>query len=239
MSSYNTSININLNADPLLKGFKDFRTANALATRQTLDICAATTRRNALTNIRNDFILRNKFTERSIAYDKVSTNDTSSMVSRAGATKKAGYMALQEFGGVKEKKGKAYAIAQNTARAGSKRNPVSKEFYKRNIKKNRLKGGFKNKGGTSKSRSVASYFAAFKNNKFVSRNSFVMKVNEIHKTRNGRIKMRADRIYYFENDPIIVKANPWLEPAYKPVARDIGDIYHSRLKKLWYSGNVL
>ncbi len=95
------------------------KTAVPFASRQTLNQLAFQTRQQYLSNARSKLTLRNKFTERSIRFDKTRSLNMGTMETRAGSVQQ--YMATQEFGGTEVSAGKqGVAIPTNVAATGSR-----------------------------------------------------------------------------------------------------------------------
>lgn len=128
---------LEIDTQKLKLDFKDIINASETATRNTLNTVAFLSRKNSISNINQNFIIRNTFTQRQIQVERVKENiPIGLMWSSVGATEKADYMALQEEGGVKEGKNGNILMAQVAARGGSNKNLVSKSMYYKKIKKN-------------------------------------------------------------------------------------------------------
>lgn len=105
----------------------------------TVNNLAAVSRANAQRNIKEKFTTRNNFTVNSVVFDKCDPNvqTLSEIKAEMGLLPKAGYMRLQETGGVKTAKTGANLIIPTTnARLGNNAYRV-KEFYKyKNVRNN-------------------------------------------------------------------------------------------------------
>jgi len=234
-------IKLNLNDAPLIRGFKDFKTANRNAVKATLDIAVAQTRRNAINNIKSEFTLRNDFTVKSIAFDKAELGDINQMESRVGATQRAYYLETQEEGGTRRhgrggaSTGRA-ALGMKAAREGfSPAKAISKAYYVSKIKKQRVKGKFSSKM-SPKARSVAKMYIGKKYNLYINRGNDIFKVRDFTKIGRNNVRVRLEHIYTIHQSAIHVKQHKWLEPATQKPARDLPFIYHSQLKKQWKTG---
>jgi len=231
---------LELHDEKLKRGFADFPKANVQAVKNTLNIAVSLTRRNAITDIRTDFILRNKFTERQIQFDKAEGDDISMMESRIGATEKADYMATQEEGGRRKlsqfSKG-ATSIPQTPVRIGlSSHREVSRDYYIKRLRKKIVRGRFRKNFGSSKARMVAMFAAGKKLNKLVKRHGDILRVSQFEKLGRNRVKIRTELLYTLYKKPILIKPNPWLEPATHKPARDLENIYKVQLRKFWKTG---
>jgi len=224
----------------LIRGFKDFEKSNAIATRRTLNIAAANTRKRGQANIKKNFTLRNKFTHSQVQYTQVPEHITNIQLMRssAGATQKAAYLKAQEEGTKhyqRVKKPKT-AIALRSARVGkSDAKLVDKDMYMSKIKKNIIKSSARAKG-TRKSKFIAKAFMAHKLStpdkpKFVYRKHNVFMVRSITKTGRNSVNMNLEHIYTIKPPPDI-KKKEWLMPAARRSGAEMRDIYIGQMKRL-------
>lgn len=224
--------------DSIKTGFTDFKKANTLAIKNTLDTQAGLTRRNAIKKIQDNFTLRNTFTKRNIRFEKTEGNVISKMESRVGATQPASYMRLQELGGQRPDADGRTAIGQAMSRTGqNRRKPVSRSLYIQKISKKIVRGPFKRNLKTSRSRSVASMFVAQKKKLFIKRNNNIYRVSSIFAS-GGKVKSQIEHFYNIQTKAIHINPDPWLEPATLKPARDGFNIYKSQIKKLWKNADV-
>jgi hypothetical protein len=123
-----------------------------LAVKNTLNTMAFTTMKKARLTIQEDFINRNKFTERSIRVDKVMTLKITDMVATVGNT--APYMLAQEEGETRTSKGRHGLRIPTGAAAGQsqlfpRRKVIKKSFRRGQLKLansgNRINAGAKNR----------------------------------------------------------------------------------------------
>lgn len=216
----------------LQRGFVDIEKANSIAVRNTLNTMAAITRRDAVKTVGTEFINRNTFTKRQIQFEKTEATNIASMVSKAGATDRADYMALQETGGVrKTKNGGNLAIPQKNARGGRLSNLVGRSNYLRQIKRRGVTGTFKRKIGSSKARLVARAFIAAAKNKFLSFKKNIYSITSFTKSGDS-VKFKKRHLYNTSEDRTRVKPGPWLEPATEKPIRDAQNIYNAQIFRL-------
>ncbi|MCK5606501.1 hypothetical protein KAR91_31655 [Candidatus Pacearchaeota archaeon] len=124
---------------------KAFPRAFAFATRQTLNDSAFQMSRRVKARIRKVFVLRNKFTARSIRVEKTMTLRVNAQESVVGST--ASYMEDQEFGGTKTKGGKVGVSIPTTTASGEGRGTQPRrrvargpnKLSKIRLKQNRIK----------------------------------------------------------------------------------------------------
>jgi hypothetical protein len=236
-------IKLELDDKRLKAGFADFPKANAEAVKNTLNVAAALTRRNAITNVKNDFTLRNTFTTRNIQFDKATLSGTSikNMESRVGATERADYMATQEDSGKRKLSKKSSgntAIPQTSTRIGrSSSKMVSKALYLRSMRSKMVKGRMRKNFKSPKARVVARMYVANRENKFFKRSDgSILRVKQFSKSGKNTVTARTELLYTLIKRPIFIRQNKWLEPATKKPARDLDNIYKSNLRKLWKTG---
>jgi hypothetical protein len=226
-------------------GFVDYKKAQALALTQTLSTQAALTRKNALRQIKSDMTLRNTHTARQIQFDKAKETSVTSQAFRAfavvGATKKAGYMELQEEGGRKKTKrgGTSIAIGRPSARGGSTGQTISRQYYLNKMKNKTVKGSFAKNYRSRKARNVARYAVGFAKSKYVRSNNKIFEVTSFKGGGGSRPKIKMRLLYTLAHDPVRVPPSPWLEPSTRQPARDGFNIYKSRMKKLFRSGKII
>lgn len=224
---------LDFDSKKLQRGFADIQKANVIATRNTLNVMAALTRRNAIKNLNDDFINRNNFTRRQIQFRKAQGEKIGSLFSRAGATERAPYMELQEKGGInKPKKGSKLAIATNRARGGSKSKLIARQNYQRKVKQKKVKGKFSKNFKSKKARNVARAFVAKREQKFLKISSGIYSVTSFNKISKNRVKYKKNMIYNTKESSVKIKKTPWLEPAYKKPVQDGQVIYNSQINKL-------
>jgi hypothetical protein len=201
----------------------------------TVNVQAALTRRNAVENVREDFILRNNFTTSQIQFqqmEKARFISLSKIQSTVGITQKAGYMARQETGGERvTNSGGNLAIPTSRARGGNKGSPVMKKMYLSKVK--RVRGDdYSRAGGTYRSKLVARAAVAFKNNLLMRFNDELFSVLDFQKKADGDITFKLDLIYNLKHKQTFTHETPWLMPAAEKPAADVENIFISQMKKL-------
>lgn len=215
-------------------GFVNVDKANKIAASNTLNTQAFLSRKNGIKNIEDEFILRNTFTKRQIQVTKQTDMRLAirNMKSIVGATKKADYLALHEDGGIKRpRKGNRLAMAQKTARGGSKRHLVLSRYHLKNIKKKRLHGNYKT-ATTKKSRFVArAAMAAKKKNYFINLNDNIYQIISFYKI-GKRVHFTKKHIYYTGHRTARIDRVIWMKKAIQKPSRDVQNIYNSNIKKL-------
>lgn len=229
-----------------LKGLMGkFQGASNLAMTRMLSTQAALTRKNAISNIKADFTLRNTHTTRQIQFDKAVETSVTSVAfrasSRAGATKKAPYMKLQEEGGTKKNKsgGTNISIGQKDARGGSQAQLISKQYYLNKMKSSKMvRGPFTKNYKSRKAQTVARLAMAYKTKKFIKSKNRILSVTAFYSSGN-RPKIKTRVLYTIEHNPVVVKSEPWLEPATLKPTFDGPAIYKSQLRKIFKDGKII
>jgi hypothetical protein len=200
----------------------------------TVNIQAALTRKNAVENIKSDFILRNNFTTAQVQYtqmEKTRLISLSAIESKVGITEKAAYMARQETGGPhKPENGTSLAIPTYRARGGNKGSPVLKNYYLHKVKK--VKGsGYTLEGQTYRSWLVRKAAVASAKNLLMRHNDKLFSVAGFEK-KNGKVIFKMEQIYGFDKEETITPESPWLKPSGEKPGKDAESIYISQMKKL-------
>jgi hypothetical protein len=214
------------------EGFVDAEKAISIAARRTLNTQAALTRRNGLVNINKNFHTRNSWTERNIIYEQTRKKKIENMESRTGATEDAEYMKLQELGGVhRPKKRNTLAIPEDPARGGNFAQPVSKKYYMSNLRGSHIvKGKYRGRKRSARSRTVATAYVAHKTGKLVKRKTGIYRVTNFRK-KSGSIKFRMIRLYNLQKRSTRVPKQPWLLPAAEKPVQDGQSIFNSQIRK--------
>lgn len=234
-------IKLNIDDKSLQRGFVDFKSANKIAVKKTLNIVAAMTRRGAVKNVKDDFTLRNTFTVRNIQFDKVETNTISKMRSRTGATQRADYLETQHTGGTRRKKrpGRTAIAAKGARISGSKARPVSRKNYISKIAPRTVRGSQKRRFRSHKGYAVAQMFVAYNKNKYLKRRGSIYRVRSISGGSGKPVRARLEHLYVITPKTIFIKRVNWLESATRRPARDLGNIHKSQLRKLWKNGKII
>lgn len=203
------------------------------AAKNTVNIQAALTRRNALENIQQ-FTLRNTWTKRQIQYDPCKEENIQSfsqIEAHVGATEKAPYMERQEKGGIHAPaNGGQLAIPTVQARGGSAKNPVQRKMYRSRIQPKVIKYNPQN-GPTPSSALVKAAKRAHEVNGYLKYNKNIYKVVSFNKS-GDKVNFQLEMIYFRGLTSTITKQAPWLQPASLKPAQDGQNIFNSQIEKL-------
>jgi hypothetical protein len=226
-------IHLDINDRNFRRGFAEYNKASRVAVRETLNIMAILSRKNAVRNVQDKFTLRNTFTVKQVRFQKVQNVRINDMFSQTGATQKGDYLEDQEGGGRRKQKRKATAIPQTSVRIGqSFAKPVSRDFYTKKIQKKMVKGKFNRKLRSRRVRGIAQMAIAWETKKFIRRANNIYQVVSFAST-GKRVRVRLKRLYYIEKKQINLIPRPWLQPAIQKPARDGSNIYLHQLRKHW------
>jgi len=232
-------INLKIEEEKINRGFVDIKKASNIAAKNTLNIVAAISRKNYVTNVKRKMILRNTFTTRNIRYTKTETENIALMESRVGATEKASYLKLhEESGRRKSKRGSNLAIPQTFARGGSHRRPVSRSYYLRRLKSKKIKGKFKKRFRSRRAMGVARAYVAHREKKMVKYSDNLYLVSSFRKI-NKKVKYKKRHLYNVSEKSVYIKRLPMLAPAIIQPAKDAQNIYNSQMKKLLKSKEII
>jgi len=194
------------------------------ATRQTLNDTAFQAQRIAREDVRNDMVLRNRFTVQSIQVDQARTLAVSRQAATVGSI--ADYMEDQEFGATKAKP----AIATSySAGQGQDAQPRRRLPRKPNKLANIQLQNKRRRGSSRKQRNlIAIKDAAASGNKFVfldlGRRKGIFRVTG--GKRNPKIRMVHD----LSNQSVVIPKNPWLKPAFDESLRMLPAFYADALR---------
>ena len=225
-------IELKLDDKKLQQGFVNIKKAQRIATAKTLNTIAFLSRKNAIKNIQDEYILRNNYTINNI---KVTPHTDMryairNMKSIMGATDKISYMRLHEEGGYKKpKRGSSLAIAQLAARGGSKRRLVSKNVYLKKIQKSLVK--WPKHAGSKKSKLIAMAYVAFETKKFIIYKKNIYKITSFNKSRRS-ISFKKKHIYNISQRHAKIKSNKWMWPAIQKPIQDSQNIYNWQISRL-------
>jgi|WetSurMetagenome_2_1015567.scaffolds.fasta_scaffold525034_2 hypothetical protein len=232
-------LKLTIDYEKINRGFVDLEKASNTAARNTLNVMAALTRRNYIANAGRDLILRNNFTQRNIKFDKAEGDYISLMKAEVGATVDAKYMELQEEGGIRKPKGgSSLPIAQDSARGGSIKRPVARNYYLRSLKRKIVHGKFKKNIHSKKAITVARAYVAFKKKKFLRYSNNIYLVTSFNKSKN-KIKFKMNHIYNLSQKSATINSNPMLLPATEQPVKDAQNIYNSQMDKLLRSKEII
>lgn len=186
--------------------------------RNGLNVQAAITRRNYVTNVKKNFTTRGNFTTRNIIFSQATGNNLNKMQSEAGATDKIPYMEKHELGEDKtSKSGANLAVPTNDARGGTFDKKVSKRYYLSKIQNRIVKGTYKKNIKSKKARMVAAMAIAHKKNKLVKHNNKIYRVDSFDSS-GGKVNAKTRLIYSITKKKARIKKTPSLKMAsIKPV----------------------
>lgn len=207
---------------------KNMKTASVNAVNRT----AFTARKNAVFNIENNFTLRNNFTQKNIRTTPCSksVSKISDIKASTGILEPAGYMARQETGGTKRSpSGKNLIIPNTRARGGSNKNTVRKKFFYSAV--NQQTVHWSSRGGSRKSRLVATAFIAYREKRFFKMNDSFFQVSNFRKRKN-KVNFKLKEILNLKHKTTFTPSNPWLEPASEYAAHLMQDFYNQEMDKL-------
>lgn len=215
-------------ANAFQKVLHDVEIKQLKACVNTVNITAAVGRQNAQRLIRQNFTLRNKFTENSVVYSKCppGTSKLENIKSEMGLLPKAGYMELQEKGGTKRSStGKNLMIPNTNARVGrSNAKKVAASYRYFNIRQ-KLKPRQNN---SKMALAVAAYNAA-KDKGFIRINDTIFQVLKF-KPDNRLFSSRP--ILNLKHQSVQIHAEPWMAPAADYARKLMQDIYNREMDKL-------
>lgn len=234
-------IQLKIDFEKINRGFVDLNKASRMAARNTLNIMAALSRTNYINNLKQNMILRNDFTEKSISYTRVKSDRLSEMESIIGARKRASYLKLHEESGrrkPKRKKGSRLAIPQRYARGGSKKRLVREMLYLTELKEKKIKGKFKKRFRSRRAMGVARAYVAFREKKMLKYSDNLFFVASFRKNKT-RIKYKKRHLYNVSEPSVYIRQRKMLQPAVIQPAKDAQNIYNSQMNKLLRSGEII
>lgn len=198
----------------------------------TVNIQAATSRRDAIINIQNKLTLRNNWTinKTNLHYDKCPMNITNINQIQSEIGSKLDYMERQEKGGIhKPKQGSSLAIPNTLARGGSNAKKVRPSLY---LNAKKTVTGPTTRATTRKSQYVARAFVASKNKLFLSANKTLFQISNFKKSGDS-ISFKQTPVYNLKFTQTKTPAKPWLKPATDQQAKEAQQIYNYQLDKLF------
>lgn len=203
------------------------RRAYPFATKATINRAAFETRKEYQSNMRDDLILRNKWTERSVRVEQAKTLNVSRQEAVVGSL--AEYMATQEFGGTVRGKSGGQPIATNYAAGqGTSNAPRLRLPRKPNqLKSIQLKRGVRGVAGRE-ARTVATVrAAAAAGDKFVYLD--LGRRKGIFRVLGGKRKPYLRMVWDLTRKSVHVPRRPLLLPATNTVQRRIPEYYRDAL----------
>lgn len=183
--------------------------------------------------VRKRFILRNRFTERSITFQKVRGFDPRTQQSVVGSSMEG--LRLQEFSGHKTTKGGGpVAIPEPDARISrSKLKLVKRAKYLSQLKL--VKGTGKKKFRSKSAKLVAGMIIAKQRKIALKLRDNIYEVKSLSfrgKGKNKKVRAKLRRLYHVGKKRIFIPKKPWLNPALDIMLKKIGRIYISEAEKV-------
>lgn len=215
--------------------FKDCEKKIIKACVATVNVQAAETRKNAIENVKQNFTLRNNFTERSITFQQCpkSVTKLEDIQSEVGALTRADYLERLEKGGErKPKSGTRLAIPTSTLRGGNS-NLIPRASYVSKVVQKKVKGSTIHR--TVKSAAVARAYMAHKLGLFMSFNKSIFRVTSFQKNGDN-IKFKKEMIYNMKHFSTKTPAEPWLEPATIEPIKNAQNIFNFQADKIFIEG---
>jgi len=208
-----------------LKGFAN--KAYPYATRSAINGYAFKAREIAKETIGNDLLLKNRYTERSIRVNKVTTLNVNSQVAYMGSTND--YMATQQFGGTKTSKGKHGVPLTTSFAAGQTGNNRTKLAVSRNRMKNLVLSKKGSKVGGRRRRNLIAIEQALHTGERVAfldlgRKKGLFRI--LGKEPAIRIKM----LYDLSHKSVRIPASKWLQKSIDKTLPFMEDIYIKALQ---------
>lgn len=215
--------------------FRDAEKKCIKACINTVNIQAASSRRDAIINIQNKLTLRSNWTinKTNLHYDKCPMNVTDINQIQSEIGSKLDYMARQEEGGTrKPNSGSTLAIPNTLARGGSNAKKVRPSLY---LGAKKTVTGPTTRATTRKSQYVARAFVASKDKLFLSANKTLFQITNFKKS-GGSISFKQIPIYNLKFRQTQTPPAPWLRPATEQQAKEAQQIFNYQLDKLFIGG---
>lgn len=202
--------------------------AYPFATKATINKAAFETRKEAQGIIRANMTTRNAFTVKSIRVEQSRTLVVDHQAATVGSI--APYMAVQEFGGIKGKKGsEGVAIATSySSGEGENARPRTKLPRKPNKLAN-IRLQRRAKGGASRKQKNAAAIraAAESGSKYVFLD--LGRTKGIFKVIGGKRRPKIKMVYSLTHQSVAIPKNPWLAPAVAKTEKKIPQYYTEAL----------
>jgi len=212
----------------------DIKEKTITAATNMVNIMAAMTRKKAMANIQRDLTLRNDFTLKQIQYTQMKhgARNLSEVQAMVGATEKVSFMERQELGGKHEPlKGNNLAIPSLAARGGNLGVLVQTKYRVSNLYNLKVRGPFKAKTGTHKSRQVARAAVAFETGKVIHYGEKLFFIDNFV-ARGGKVSLTKRQLYDFSKQFTITPPTHWLSNAFDEVMLEGSGIFESQMQKV-------
>lgn len=202
--------------------------AYPFATKETINTTALSAREGWVSNVRNQMVLRNKFTEKSLQVEKARTLNVRNQTAVVGST--ADYMEDQEFGTTINKAGKVGVSIPTTVASGEGEGaqprrravPKSRRLGNISLRNNSVKGKTKKQMNFLKIKQTAK-----SGRKFVFLD--LRKHPGIYRVTGGVRRPQIKLIHDMSKESVVVPRNPTLAPAVEDAKRVMPFIYREAL----------
>lgn len=212
---------------------KDVHKNMVTAAINTVNICAAQSRKNAVEIVSRKFILRSTFTVKNIRYDQSKkVKNMEDAVAYVGATTDAAYMSRLESGGTRKNSSGGLNIPMTAARRGSTKNKVSNSMYWSKIKSRVVTGssGQTKRFHSHKANFVAMAAVAAKTQGFIEKNKIVYKVSNF--SASGNVRFKLTPLYNERFETTRTPAFHWLTESCDTSSSKIQSVFNSEMDKL-------
>lgn len=197
---------------------------------ETVNIQAALTRKNAQMQLKENFTLRNQFSENSILYTScpANTKRLEDIQSVVGATERAEYLSRQEFGGMHKATGRTLAIPTTTARGGTNAGLIRKQYKLRQMKTVNYSGG--REYASKKSHLVAMAQVSFNTKRLLNFKTGIFEVTDFKKNGDA-VDFTTKLIRNKKYIQTYTRPSPWLAPAMADPAAKVQEIFNQQMAK--------
>ena len=202
--------------------------AYPFATKATINKAAFTTRSVAQGNIHEQMITRNKFSVGSIRVDMARTLNVSRQEATVGSI--APYMADQEFGATKTKKGKQGVAIPTTVASGEGEGSQPRQRLPRvpnRLANIRLSRKTPRARSSKQENFLRIQGAAKSGRKFIFLD--LQRHSGIYKVTGGKRSPKIKLMHDMSKKSVSVPRNPWLAPAVRTVEQRIPQFYKDAL----------
>lgn len=197
------------------------------ATRNTINQAAFNAQKQAKRDIQVKMVQRNKFTVQSVRVEKSKSLHVNQQAATVGSI--ADYLADQEFGATKVKRGK-HGVAIPTGYSAGQEGQQPRTRLPR--KPNKL-GNVKLRRHTIRAKSRKAHNVALIKQAAATGTKFVYlhlnKSTGIFKITGGKRRPRIKMVYDLSRPAVRIPRNPWLKPAVDHVAVTIPKLYKDSL----------
>lgn len=208
-----------------LKTFK--KTAIGFASKTAINEAAFESRKQAQALITQKWVLRNKWTARSIQVEKAKSSRNP--IAAVGSV--SPYMETQEFGGTRGSQGsEGVPIATSVAAGLGQGSRPRKRLPRRPYRLASIKLAKRRKRGSNRSqRNIAAIReAASSGRKFVFLD--LKRSKGIFKVTGGAKKPRIKMLWSMSKKSVRIPKNPWLKPSFDKVSKRMPEFYFEALQ---------